>query len=55
MNNARVPPSVEQPIIGVDVGGTKVAAAEVVGQRAQNLVSQPTDLRGAGEVRRGLE
>jgi glucokinase len=55
MNNAGVPASAPQPIIGVDVGGTKVAAAEVVGQRVQNLVEQPTDLRGPDELLAGIE
>src|SRR3954451_7955144 len=55
MNNARVPANADQPIIGVDVGGTKVAAAEVVGQRAHDLVAQPTDLRGPEGVGAGRE
>ncbi len=55
MNNAPVPANDDRPIIGVDVGGTKVAAAEVVGQRAQNLVEQPTDLRGTEELLKGIE
>jgi glucokinase len=32
------------PIIGVDVGGTKVAAAVVNGRRAEHLIERPTDL-----------
>jgi glucokinase len=32
-----------QPIIGVDVGGTKVAAASVVGHRAEHLIERPTE------------
>jgi len=55
MNNARVPANSDQPIIGVDVGGTKVAAAQVVGQRAQGLVEHPTDLRGPDELLAGIE
>ena len=55
MNNARVPASAAQPIIGVDVGGTKVAAAEVVGQRARRLTEHPTDLRGPEELLAGIE
>jgi len=55
MNNAGVPANADQPIIGVDVGGTKVAAAEVVGQRAHNLVEHPTDLRGPDELLAGIE
>jgi glucokinase len=55
MNNAGVPANADQPIIGVDVGGTKVAAAEVVGHRARNLVEHPTDLRGTEELLKGIE
>jgi glucokinase len=55
VNNARVPSNAGKPIIGVDVGGTKVAAAEVVGQRAHSLVEHPTDLRGADELLAGIE
>jgi glucokinase len=55
MNNAGVPGSANPPIIGVDVGGTKVAAAEVVGQRPEHLVSHPTDLRGPEELLAGIE
>jgi glucokinase len=42
-------------IVGIDVGGTKVAAAEVVGQRAQGLTERPTDLRGPDELLQGIE
>jgi glucokinase len=42
-------------IVGVDVGGTKVAAAEVVGHGAQGLVELPTDLRGSEELLAGIE
>jgi glucokinase len=55
MNNAPVPARSAKPIIGVDVGGTKVAAAAVVGQRAQGLVAYPTDLRGPEELLAGIE
>jgi len=55
MNNAGVPATGDQPIIGVDVGGTKVAAAEVVGHRVPNLVEHPTDLRGPEELLSGIE
>ena len=55
MKNARVTANGDHPIIGVDVGGTKVAAAEVVGQRAQGLVEHPTDLRGSAELLDGIE
>jgi glucokinase len=40
--------------VGIDVGGTKVAAAEIVGQRAQGLVELPTDLRGPEELLAGI-
>ena len=55
MNNAGVAPGANPPIIGVDVGGTKVAAAEVVGQRPERLVAHPTDLRGPDELLTGIE
>jgi glucokinase len=55
MKNAGVPANADLPIIGVDVGGTKVAAAEVVGQRAHKLVEHPTDLRGTDELLAGIE
>ena len=51
------PVSQEAPgiIVGIDVGGTKVAAAEVVGQRAHGLNERPTDLRGTDELLAGIE
>jgi glucokinase len=55
MNNAGVPADTNPPIVGVDVGGTKVAAAEVVGQRPERLVEHPTDVRGPDEVLAGIE
>src|SRR5688500_14116016 len=42
-------------IAGIDVGGTKVAAAAAVGPRAQGLIEQPTDLRGTGELPDGIQ
>jgi glucokinase len=42
-------------IVGVDVGGTKVAAAQVVGREAQGQVEKPTDLRGPEELLAGIE
>jgi glucokinase len=42
-------------IVGVDVGGTKVAAAEIVGQQPERLVELPTDLRGPQELLAGIE
>ena len=55
MNNAAVAATANSPIVGVDVGGTKVAAAEVVGQRPERLVEHPTDLRGPDELLAGIE
>ena len=55
MNNAGVPASSTSPIIGVDVGGTKVAAAELEGQRLARKVEHPTDLRGPNELLAGIE
>ena len=55
MNNARVPAIDSHPIVGVDVGGTKVAAAELVGQRPDRVVQHPTDLRGPDELVAGIE
>lgn len=54
MNNAPVPGSETGRIVGVDVGGTKVAAAGVVGQRPEGLVEHPTDVRGAEELLAGV-
>jgi predicted NBD/HSP70 family sugar kinase len=42
--NGGVSASPAPPIIGVDVGGTKVAAAVVNGRRAEHLIERPTDL-----------
>src|SRR6201999_2992798 len=44
-NNGGVSDSPAQPIIGVDVGGTKVAAAAIEGPHAAHLTEAPTDLR----------
>jgi glucokinase len=55
MNNGRVPSSPHAPIIGVDVGGTKVAAATVAGQQTERLTENPTDLRGPEELLAGIE
>jgi glucokinase len=54
-DDARVTEPTQGIIVGVDVGGTKVAAAEVVGQRAQRLIERPTDLRGSDELLAGIE
>jgi glucokinase len=55
MNNAGVPANAQPPVVGVDVGGTKVAAAAVVGERPERLVEHPTDLRGSDELLAGIE
>ena len=55
MNNAGVAPTAHLPVIGVDVGGTKVAAATVAGQATERLTERPTDLRGSDELLAGIE
>jgi glucokinase len=45
VNNGGVSDRPRQPIIGVDVGGTKVAAAAIDGPHAAHLIESPTDLR----------
>ncbi|HEX8067071.1 MAG TPA: ROK family protein [Thermoleophilaceae bacterium] len=45
----------EPAVIGVDVGGTKVAAARVAGTEARGAVSHPTDLSGTGPLLDGIE
>jgi glucokinase len=42
------------PIIGVDVGGTKVAAAAIDGPHATHLIEAPTDLRDATSLIDGI-
>ena len=42
-------------MLGVDVGGTKVAAARVEGGRAHDRVEHPTDLDSAAELLDGIE
>jgi glucokinase len=42
-------------VIGVDVGGTKVAAARIAGTKALGLVQYPTDLTGADALLAGIE
>ena len=55
MDNAAVAASADRPIIGVDVGGTKVAAATVGGRRTERLTERPTDVRGPDELLAGIE
>ena len=42
-------------VIGVDVGGTKVAAARIVGTEVRDLVVHPTDLSGSDALLAGIE
>jgi glucokinase len=42
-------------LLGVDVGGTKVAAARVEGRRAHDRVEHPTDLDSGAELLDGIE
>jgi glucokinase len=42
-------------VIGVDVGGTKVAAARIAGTEVLDLVVHPTDLSGADALLAGIE
>ena len=45
----------EPLVLGVDVGGTKVAAAPVVGGKAERVVSRPTPLTGTDALLEGIE
>jgi glucokinase len=42
-------------VIGVDVGGTKVAAARIAGTEVSDLVVHPTDLSGSDALLAGIE
>ena len=42
-------------VIGVDVGGTKVAAARIAGTEVLDLVVHPTDLSGSDALMAGIE
>ena len=42
-------------VLGIDVGGTKVAVARVEGARAEDKVEQATDLEHAGALLDGIE
>ncbi|MEA2403774.1 MAG: glucokinase [Thermoleophilaceae bacterium] len=44
-----------RPVIGVDVGGTKVAAAALAGREITFGVEHPTELSGAEELLDGIE
>lgn len=43
------------PVFGIDVGGTKVAVAEVDGAQKQHAVEYPTDLSGPDALLDGIE
>ena len=47
--------SPEPPVLGVDVGGTKVAVGAVRGAEAHELVEHPTDTSSAGALLDGME
>ena len=50
------PAALEEPLfIGVDVGGTKVAASVIGGGRAQEVVEHPTDLESGARLLDGIE
>lgn len=48
-------PPVAGPVVGIDVGGTKVAVAEVAGGEARHGVERPTDLSSAEGLLAGIE
>jgi glucokinase len=45
----------EPAVVGVDVGGTKVAAGRVAGSQAADIAERPTDLSSAAELLDGIE
>jgi glucokinase len=45
-----VPDAAEPAVVGVDVGGTKVAAGRVVGARAVEIAERPTDLTSSAAL-----
>ena len=51
---ARVSPS-QPPVLGVDVGGTKIAAAQIAGSDALHTVEHPTALDSGEAVVAGIE
>jgi glucokinase len=49
------PVDARKPVLGVDVGGTKIAAAAVSGAEIANRVERPTDLESTEALLDGLE
>jgi glucokinase len=45
----------DRPVIGVDVGGTKVAVAAVSGAEARGVIEHPTDISSGQAVLDGIE
>jgi glucokinase len=45
----------EPAVVGIDVGGTKVAAGRVSGARATDIAERPTDLSSPGALLDGIE
>jgi glucokinase len=45
----------EAPVLGMDVGGTKVAVGAVAGPRADHLVEEPTELSSTEALLDGME
>jgi glucokinase len=45
----------DPPVVGVDVGGTKIAAAVVAGSEARGVVEHPTDTSSGDAVIAGIE
>ncbi|HEX8074163.1 MAG TPA: hypothetical protein VF545_04215, partial [Thermoleophilaceae bacterium] len=52
---AGVPAAAEPAVIGVDVGGTKVAAGRVFGSEARDVVPRDTDLTSSDALLDGIE
>ncbi len=50
-----MPESVDPAVVGVDVGGTKIAAGRVVGPEVHDLTQSPTDLSSSTALLDGLE
>ena len=50
-----MPDSADPAVVGVDVGGTKIAAARVVGPDAYELSESATDLSSSTALLDGLE
>ena len=47
--------SSDRPVVGVDVGGTKIAAAIVAGAAAEGVIEHPTDISSGEAVIAGIE